>query len=68
MNVRVNGRDLAVEGGTTLAQLVALSGYDPDRPGVAAALNDEVVPRSAWPDRVLTVGDRVEVLGAAQGG
>lgn len=68
MNLQVNGRDLAVEGDMTLAQLVALTGHDSGRPGVAAAVNGEVVPRRTWPDRVLAAGDRVEVLSAAQGG
>lgn len=68
MNVRVNGRQQTVEGGTTLAQVVALVGYDPGRPGAAAAVNEEVVPRTSWSDRILASGDRVEVLGAAQGG
>ncbi len=36
--------------------------------GIAVAVNGEVVPRSSWPERPLSDGDRVEVLTAAQGG
>ncbi|WP_050986396.1 MULTISPECIES: sulfur carrier protein ThiS [unclassified Streptomyces] len=36
--------------------------------GVAAALNEAVVPRSQWSAAVLAEGDRVEVLTAVQGG
>ena len=32
------------------------------------ALNGEVVPRSAWPTTALDDNDRLEVLGASQGG
>jgi sulfur carrier protein len=32
------------------------------------ALNGEVVPRSAWSTTGLDAGDRLEVLGASQGG
>jgi sulfur carrier protein len=68
MNVRVNGRDLNVDEDITLDRLVALVGHDPGVPGMAAAVNDEVVPRSTWQGHNLAPGDRVELLAAAQGG
>ncbi|HXV77419.1 MAG TPA: sulfur carrier protein ThiS [Candidatus Polarisedimenticolaceae bacterium] len=43
-------------------------GHDPTRPGIAVAVNDEVVPRREWPRRPLRFGDRVEIVGAVQGG
>ena len=66
MNVIVNGeaRDLAE--GTTVAALVTALGRSPK--GMAVAINEEVVPRSTWPDTSLAAGDRVEVLTASQGG
>ncbi|MFD9730029.1 sulfur carrier protein ThiS, partial [Streptomyces sp. NPDC059072] len=36
--------------------------------GVAAALNETVVPRGQWPATALGEGDRVEILTAVQGG
>ncbi len=36
--------------------------------GLAVAVNAEVVPRSAWSEFRLEEGDRVEILGASQGG
>ncbi|WGD36451.1 sulfur carrier protein ThiS [Lysinibacter sp. HNR] len=36
--------------------------------GVAAAINDAVVPRSGWGKHSINAGDRIEVLGAVQGG
>ncbi|WP_055598854.1 sulfur carrier protein ThiS, partial [Streptomyces aureus] len=38
------------------------------RSGVAAALNETVVPRGEWETTFLGEGDRVEVLTAVQGG
>jgi sulfur carrier protein len=35
---------------------------------VAAAVNEAVVPRSAWGAAPLAAGDRVEILTAVQGG
>ncbi|WP_159942161.1 MULTISPECIES: sulfur carrier protein ThiS [unclassified Nocardiopsis] len=36
--------------------------------GIAVAVNDEVVRRTAWADSALGAGDRVDVLTAVQGG
>ncbi len=66
MRVTVNGDPIDIDDATTVAALVdQLAG---DRRGVAIAVNEEVAPRSTWAAAVLTVGDRVEVLRAAQGG
>jgi sulfur carrier protein len=62
----LNGSAADVAPGSTVASLVA--GLGPDPRGVAVAVNETVVPRSAWPRTSLCPGDRVEVLRAAQGG
>lgn len=36
--------------------------------GVAVAINGAVVPRSQWSTTVLQPGDRIEIVGAVQGG
>ncbi|MER6120494.1 sulfur carrier protein ThiS [Streptomyces sp. NPDC001743] len=66
VTVSVNGDPVAVADGTTLDALVASMTGAPS--GVAAALNETVVPRGQWPAATLTDGDRVEVLTAVQGG
>ncbi|WP_037870453.1 sulfur carrier protein ThiS [Streptomyces sp. SPB074] len=66
LTVRVNGAERAVAPGTTLDTLVA--GLSRARTGVAAAVNEAVVPRGDWPATVLAAGDRVEILTAVQGG
>ncbi|WP_063835949.1 sulfur carrier protein ThiS [Actinacidiphila yeochonensis] len=40
----------------------------PAAPGIAAAVNEAVVPRSRWAATPLRDGDRVEILTAVQGG
>jgi sulfur carrier protein len=64
--VVVNGSSTQVESGATVAALVGR--LDADARGVAVAVNEAVVPRSAWAATALQPGDRVEVLRAAQGG
>ncbi len=66
LTVSVNGEPRQVPDGTTLDQLVATLTTAPG--GVAAAVNEAVVPRGQWPATALSGEDRVEVLTAVQGG
>jgi sulfur carrier protein len=66
MNVSVNGEPRVIAPGTALDALVRALAPSPS--GVAAALNETVVPRAEWPSTSLSEGDRVEVLTAVQGG
>ena len=66
MNISVNGEPREVAPGTALDALVRTLTAAPS--GVAAALNETVVPRARWSATALSDGDRVEVLTAVQGG
>ena len=66
MNVSVNGEPREFAPGTALDTVVRT--LTPAPSGVAAALNETVVPRAQWPSTPLSEGDRVEVLTAVQGG
>ncbi|CAM5477160.1 thiamine biosynthesis protein ThiS [Streptomyces purpurascens] len=66
MNISVNGEPRDVRPGTALNTVVRSLTTSPS--GVAAALNETVVPRAQWPSTSLSDGDRVEVLTAVQGG
>lgn len=66
MTVTVNGEPRELPDGITLDGVVATLTQAPS--GVAAAVNETVVPRGQWPATPLGDGDRVEVLTAVQGG
>ncbi|MEW2450002.1 sulfur carrier protein ThiS [Streptomyces parvulus] len=66
MNISVNGEPREVAPGTALDAVVGTLTAAPS--GVAAALNETVVPRARWSATALADGDRVEVLTAVQGG
>ncbi|MFJ3923752.1 sulfur carrier protein ThiS [Streptomyces sp. NPDC090022] len=66
MTISVNGEPREIAPGTTLATVVATLTTAPS--GVAAALNETVVPRGQWPATPVGEGDRVEILTAVQGG
>ncbi|MEZ0066763.1 sulfur carrier protein [Streptacidiphilus sp. MAP12-20] len=66
VRLTVNGEPRSFPTGTTLAEVVAQLSTAPS--GVAAAVNEAVVPRSAWTGTTLADADRVEILTAVQGG
>ncbi|MFE3605805.1 sulfur carrier protein ThiS [Streptomyces goshikiensis] len=66
MTISVNGEPREIAAGTTLEAVVATLTAAPA--GVAAALNETVVPRGQWPATPVGEGDRVEILTAVQGG
>lgn len=66
MQIVLNGQNRMLETGATVAALVA----DLDLGGrrMAVEINEEVVPRSEYAERVLGDGDRVEIVHAVGGG
>ncbi|MEV5152387.1 sulfur carrier protein ThiS [Streptomyces werraensis] len=66
VTVTVNGEPREFPSGTALDLVVRSLTAAPS--GVAAAVNETVVPRAQWPATPLSEGDRVEVLTAVQGG
>ncbi|MFF4115239.1 sulfur carrier protein ThiS [Streptomyces sp. NPDC001714] len=66
VTISVNGERLEIAPGTALDSLVRSLTAAPS--GVAAAVNETVVPRGQWATTGLADGDRVEVLTAVQGG
>jgi sulfur carrier protein len=63
----VNGERHRVEAPDVRALLTVL-GLDPAGRGIAVARNGEVVPRSAWGTTALAPEDRIDIVGAVQGG
>ena len=68
MTIELNGEPVEVSEGTSVAEAVERAGAGVERRGVAVAVDGAVVPRSAWRRTLLSAGQRVEVVGAIQGG
>jgi sulfur carrier protein len=66
VTLTVNGEPREVGDGTTLDALIETLGVRRD--GIAAALNDEVVPRARHAGTTLHDGDRLEIIVAVAGG
>ena len=67
MTIRLNDQSRPVAPGATLLDLLRELALH-ERRGVAVAVNDTVVPRTAWPVRPLADADHVLVIQATQGG
>jgi sulfur carrier protein len=64
----LNGERSDLRAGETVAAAVTRLGLAEDAPGVAVAVDGEVVPRTRWGTFALGQDARVEVLTAMQGG
>ena len=67
LSVRINGKDEPLAA-ATLAALLHDKAIDSGRRGIAVAVNGTVIPRAAWSQTPLRPGDRIEIVGARQGG
>jgi sulfur carrier protein len=68
VTVELNGERVELGDGARVADAVMRLGADTAGRGVAVAVDGEVVPRGAWEETPLREGQRVEVVGAIQGG
>ena len=67
LEVSLNG-DAVTLSNRQLTEALCEIGYDPEQQGIAVAINMSVVPRSEWAQTTLSDGDRVDIVGAKQGG
>ena len=68
MKIEVNGEAKEISPGLTLHQLLLELEIDPSRPGIAVAINGEVVLRKQWAEMEIQPDSEIEIIRAAQGG
>ncbi|MGZ5336844.1 MAG: sulfur carrier protein ThiS, partial [Solirubrobacterales bacterium] len=68
MRIELNGEPVELGEAPSVAAAVEASGATADAPGIAVALDGEVVPRGEWRRVRLAEGQSVEVVAAIQGG
>lgn len=67
--IELNGDAAELADGATVLDAITATGVETvDGRGFAVAVDGEVVPRSEWETTVLAAGQKVEVVGAVQGG
>jgi len=67
MHIRLNGEDHRTAA-ATVHSLLMEQDIDAEMRGVAVALNDSVVPRSAWQITKIGDGDTIEIVKPFRGG
>jgi sulfur carrier protein len=66
--IYVNGKAVRSASRPTIRELLLELDIDPDRGGLAVAVDSEVARRGAWPTQTLDDGAHVEIVTATQGG
>ena len=66
MQIRLNGEDLAIDTGSTIAALLTQQGLADRR--VAVEVNGDIVPRGRHAEHAIHEGDRIEIVHALGGG
>lgn len=67
MEIIVNHHKTQIEEQTTLQQLIDLKVGDAQK-GLAVAVNQNVVPKNRWNDKLLQENDEILIIKATQGG
>ena len=66
MQITINGQPETLDGGLSVAELLALRKLEPVR--VAVELNEEIVRRKSFPETMVRDGDRIEIVTFVGGG
>ena len=66
MQVTINGQTRELASGATAADVIELLGLRGKR--LAMEINEEILPRSRYPEHTLREGDTVEIVHAIGGG
>ena len=66
MQIIVNDESIQCEAGLSIADVLAM--LDLDKPGVALAWNQQILPRTQWADQQLQDGDAILLFQAIAGG
>lgn len=68
MIIELNGREIEIADGASVADAAIEAGVEPGRRGVAVAVDGEVVPGGRLVATALREGQRVEIVEAIGGG
>lgn len=67
--IQINGEPVALPDSAALVDVLRAHGIDPaSARGVAVAVNERIVRRGEWEQKMLSSGDAIEIVTARQGG
>ena len=68
MKISINGIHKEFDSKTSMLDAVTAELNGKESKGIAAALNDTIVPKQKWQETELNENDRIEIVYAVQGG
>lgn len=68
MSFQFNGKSFPLINSVSLIDLLKQYHIEMATPGVAVAINDQIILRNHWSQIQVEKGDRVEIIHAVQGG
>ncbi len=68
MNIQINGKDREIRNNLNITELLKELGFNPEQPGIAVAVNREVIPKTDWDKTIIHEDNEVEIIRAVQGG
>lgn len=68
MKIKINGEESILNEQMNLFEFIKMRLNTTEPKGIAAALNDTIVPKSKWADTMINENDNVEIVHAVQGG
>jgi len=66
MQIVVNDESVTLEGSVTLTELLERLSHS--QPGIALAVNQQIIPRDRWAEYILQEGDELVIFQAIAGG
>ncbi len=66
MRITVNGQDVSIALGTTIAGLLDQLGIT--HPAIAVELNEQIQPKTRFEEQILSPDDRIEIVSLVGGG
>ena len=68
MKIHVNGEEKTVRSTLNVHDLLITLDLDPTQSGIAVAVDQEVIPQTAWQATELREDSKVDIIRAVQGG
>jgi sulfur carrier protein len=68
MQIKINGELVSLQENLTLKEIISFYLKKEEPKGIAAALNQKVIPKSMWNTTYLKENDNIEIVHAVQGG
>jgi len=66
-NISINNKACSVEKNSSLVKVLEQNGIQSQK-GIAVAVNNVVIPKTEWQNKILNENDKITIIKATQGG